>query len=87
MFLILWINGFSALMDMSAIPVFMQEKEAVVKEVQNGQYRVANFCVANLIVQVPFVFLIALCCTLPAYVITNMNDDPARRAKFGYCGG
>lgn len=45
---------------------------------QNGQYSVANFCVANTIVQVPFVLLVALCCCTPVYWITDMNDDPTR---------
>eukprot|EP00752_Nemacystus_decipiens_P009950 g8873.t1 len=81
-FLILWINAFNSYMDMAAIPIFGQEKDAVVKEVQNGQYGVASFCVANAVVQVPFVLLIALCCSTPVYWITDMNDDPARYFLF-----
>ncbi|CAN0437423.1 unnamed protein product, partial [Ectocarpus sp. 12 AP-2014] len=60
-FLIIWINAFNSYMDMAAIPVFHLEKEAVVKE--NGQYAVASFCIANAVVQAPFVLLIALCCS------------------------
>eukprot|EP00903_Cladosiphon_okamuranus_P021625 g19883.t2 len=81
-FLILWINAFNSYMDMAAIPLFGQEKDAVVKEVQNGQYGVASFCVANAIVQIPFVLLIALCCSTPVYWITEMNDDPLRYCLF-----
>ncbi|CBJ33450.1 conserved unknown protein [Ectocarpus siliculosus] len=81
-FLILWINAFNSYMDMAAIPVFELEKEAVVKEVQNGQYGVAGFCIANAVVQVPFVLLIALCCITPVYWITDMNDDPLRYLQF-----
>ncbi|CAN0345524.1 unnamed protein product [Ectocarpus sp. 12 AP-2014] len=80
-FLILWINAFNSYMDMAAIPVFEQEKDAVVKE-QNGQYGIAGFCVANAVVQAPFVLLIALCCSTPVYWITDMNDDPVRYLQF-----
>ncbi|CAN0120957.1 unnamed protein product [Ectocarpus sp. 6 AP-2014] len=79
-FLILWINAFNSYMDMAAIPVFEQEKDAVVKE--NGQYGIAGFCVANAVVQAPFVLLIALCCSTPVYWITDMNDDPVRYLQF-----
>ncbi|CAN0170684.1 unnamed protein product, partial [Ectocarpus sp. 12 AP-2014] len=79
-FLIIWINAFNSYMDMAAIPVFHLEKEAVVKE--NGQYAVASFCIANAVVQAPFVLLIALCCSTPAYWITDMNDDPVRYLQF-----
>ncbi|CAN0487194.1 unnamed protein product, partial [Scytosiphon promiscuus] len=44
----------------------------------NGQYGAASFCIANAVVQAPFVLLISLCCTAPAYWMTGMNDDPAR---------
>ncbi|CAN0405433.1 unnamed protein product, partial [Scytosiphon promiscuus] len=44
----------------------------------NGQYGIANFCIANTVVQIPFVFLIAVCCCSPVYLITDMNDDPIR---------
>lgn len=45
---------------------------------QNGQYGVGNFCIANAVVQTPFVLLVALCCTSPVYSITHMNDDLIR---------
>lgn len=45
---------------------------------QNGQYGVASFCIANAIVQVPFVMLIALFCSTPVFWITDMNDEPSR---------
>ncbi|CAN0222698.1 unnamed protein product, partial [Ectocarpus sp. 12 AP-2014] len=77
-FLIIWVNAFNSYMDMAAIPAFAQEKDAVVKEVQNGQYGVAMFCIANAVVQAPFVLLIAVCCCTPVYWITDMNDDPTR---------
>ncbi|CAN0131811.1 unnamed protein product, partial [Ectocarpus fasciculatus] len=79
-FLIIWINAFNAYMDMAAIPVFEQEKNAVVKE--NGQYGIAGFCIANAVVQAPFVLLIAICCSTPVYWITDMNDDFVRYLQF-----
>ncbi|CAM9490513.1 unnamed protein product [Choristocarpus tenellus] len=50
-FLILWMNAFNSYMDMAAIPVFSLEKEAVVKEFQNGQYSVGIYCLATAVVQ------------------------------------
>ncbi|CAM9592338.1 unnamed protein product [Ectocarpus fasciculatus] len=82
-FLIIWVNAFNSYMDMAAIPAFAQEKDAVVKEVQNGQYGVGMFCIANAIVQAPFVLLIAVCCCTPVYWITDMNDDPTRCSSVG----
>lgn len=45
---------------------------------QNGQYGAANYCIANAVVQIPVVFLIALCSVTPVYIITGMNDDTIR---------
>ncbi|CAB1101456.1 ABC [Ectocarpus sp. CCAP 1310/34] len=45
---------------------------------RNGQYGVAMFCIANAMVQAPFVLLIAVCCCTPVYWTTDMNDDPTR---------
>lgn len=47
---------------------------------QNGQYGVGNSSTSrtNAVVQTPFVFLVALCCTSPVYPITHMNDDLTR---------
>ncbi|CAN0443751.1 unnamed protein product [Pylaiella littoralis] len=81
-FLIIWINAFNSFMNMAAIPVFTLEKEAVVKEVENGQYGVASYCIANSFVQIPFVLLIALCCATPVFFITSMNDDIVRYGQF-----
>eukprot|EP00904_Undaria_pinnatifida_P002690 jgi/Undpi1/12421/HiC_scaffold_5.g02093.m1 len=81
-FLILWMNAFNSFMNLAAIPVFGLEKDAVVKEVQNGQYGVANFCISNAVVQAPFVLLIALCCSTPVYWMTDMNSDPIRFYQF-----
>ena len=50
---------------------------------QNGQYGVASFCIANAVVQVPFVLLIALCCSTPVYWITDMNDESSRQEWSG----
>ncbi|CAN0041029.1 unnamed protein product [Ectocarpus sp. 12 AP-2014] len=80
--LIIWINAFNSYMDLAAIPVFALEKEVVMKEVQHGQYAVASFCIANAVVQAPFVLLIAFCCSTPVYWITDMNDDLVRYLQF-----
>lgn len=56
-------------------------------ETQNGQYSVGNYCVANALVQAPFVFLMAVCCSTPVYWITDMNDDSWRwEALPAWCG-
>ncbi|CAM9549652.1 unnamed protein product [Pylaiella littoralis] len=81
-YLILWINAFNAYMTIAALPVFALEMEAVVKEVQNGQYGAASYCIANTVVQLPFVFLIALSGVTPVYFITGMNDDVIRYLRF-----
>ena len=54
---------------------------------QNGQYSVANFCISNVIVQAPFVLLIAIFCSTPVFWMTDMNDDPARWATKRYREG
>lgn len=45
---------------------------------KNGQYGAASYCIANTVVQLPFVFLIALSGVTPVYFITGMNDDVIR---------
>ncbi|CAM9408971.1 unnamed protein product, partial [Phaeothamnion confervicola] len=64
-FLILWMNCFNAYMDMAALPCFSLEKEAVTKELVNGQYNVGIFCLANATVQLVFVLATNVLAVVP----------------------
>ncbi|CAB1099471.1 ABC [Ectocarpus sp. CCAP 1310/34] len=92
-FLIIWINAFNSSPGIckkhtDCFPKYVLDptlplhRTLVTLPQQNGQYAVASFCIANAVVQAPFVLLIALCCSTPAYWITDMNDDPVRYLQF-----
>lgn len=67
---------------MLTISCLLSILHAVLTLWQNGQYSVLNYCIANAVVQAPFVFLIAICCSTPVYWITDMNSDGGRYILF-----
>ncbi|GLT28823.1 hypothetical protein SLA2020_037270 [Shorea laevis] len=49
-----------------ALPIYLQERRVLMKEVSRGAYRISSYMIANTVVFLPFLFVIALF-TIPVY--------------------
>ncbi|XP_042025285.1 ABC transporter G family member 5-like [Salvia splendens] len=56
-----------------ALPVFLQEKEIVMKETSSGSYRVSSYAVANGVVYLPYCLILALFFSVPVYWLVGLN--------------
>ncbi|XP_057770049.1 ABC transporter G family member 5 [Salvia miltiorrhiza] len=65
-----------------ALPVFLQEKEILMKETSSGSYRVSSYAVANGVVYLPYCLILALLFTTPVYWLVGLNRSAAAFAHF-----
>ncbi|XAR73162.1 Maltose-transporting ATPase [Bertholletia excelsa] len=56
-----------------ALPIFLQEREIVMKETSCGSYRVSSYAIANGLVYVPFLLSLAVLFTVPLYWLVGLN--------------
>ncbi|KAH0673612.1 hypothetical protein KY285_024730 [Solanum tuberosum] len=50
-----------------ALPIFLQEREILMKETSCGSYRVSSYVIANSLVYLPFLLILALLFSTPLY--------------------
>jgi ABC-type multidrug transport system ATPase subunit len=50
-----------------ALPIFLQEREILMKETSCGSYRVSSYAIANGLVYLPFLLILAILFTIPLY--------------------
>ncbi|KAF7840124.1 ABC transporter G family member 5 [Senna tora] len=58
-----------------ALPIFLQEREILMKETSSGSYRVSSYSIANALVYLPFLLILAILFTLPLYWIVGLNSN------------
>jgi ATP-binding cassette subfamily G (WHITE) protein 2 len=58
-----------------ALPIFLQEREILMKETSCGSYRVSSYAVANGLVYLPFLLILAILFTLPLYWLVGLNHN------------
>ncbi|KAL2347224.1 hypothetical protein Fmac_001224 [Flemingia macrophylla] len=58
-----------------ALPIFLQEREILVKEISSGSYRVSSYVIANGIVYLPFLLILAILFTIPLYWLIGLNRN------------
>lgn len=56
-----------------ALPIFLQEREILMKETSCGSYRVSSYAIANGLVYLPFLLILAILFTLPLYWLVGLN--------------
>lgn len=56
-----------------ALPIFLQEREILMKETSSGSYRVSSYAIANALVYLPFLLILALLFSLPLYWLVGLN--------------
>ncbi|KAM7275899.1 hypothetical protein ACFE04_017765 [Oxalis oulophora] len=58
-----------------ALPVFLQEKEILMKETSSGSYRVSSYVIANALVYLPFLLILAILFSVPLYWLAGLNPS------------
>ncbi|CAN8257985.1 unnamed protein product [Cochlearia groenlandica] len=56
-----------------ALPIFLQEREILMKEISSGSYRVSSYAVANGLVYLPFLLILATLFSFPVYWLVGLN--------------
>ncbi|CAN4115336.1 unnamed protein product [Withania somnifera] len=56
-----------------ALPIFLQEREILKKETSTGSYRVSSYAIANSLVYLPFLLILALLFSTPLYWMVGLN--------------
>lgn len=56
-----------------ALPIFLQEREILMKETSSGSYRVSSYVIANGLVFLPFLFILALLFSVPVYWLAGLR--------------
>lgn len=58
-----------------ALPIYLQERNVLMKEASRGSYRVSSYLIANTIVIFPFLFIVAILFSVPLYWIVGLNPS------------
>lgn len=58
-----------------ALPIFLQEREILLKETSSGSYRVSSYVIANSIVYLPFLLILAILFTVPVYWLVGLKPE------------
>lgn len=65
-----------------ALPVFLQEREILMKETSCGSYRVSSYAIANGLVYLPFLLILAILFASPLYWLVGLNRSFPSFAQF-----
>ncbi|ERN16594.1 hypothetical protein AMTRI_Chr11g153730 [Amborella trichopoda] len=58
-----------------ALPIFLQEREILMKETSCGSYRISSYSVANALVFLPFLLILALLFSTPLYWMVGLSKS------------
>ncbi|KAL2521287.1 ABC transporter G family member 5 [Forsythia ovata] len=58
-----------------ALPIFLQEREILMKETSHGSYRVSSYAIANGLVYLPFLLILAILFAVPVYWLVGLNHS------------
>ncbi|KAI3780522.1 hypothetical protein L2E82_10504 [Cichorium intybus] len=58
-----------------ALPIFLQERRILMRETSIGAYRISSYAVANTLVFIPFLFIVALLYTVPTYWLVGLRAE------------
>ncbi|MED6110408.1 ATP-binding cassette sub- G member 5 [Stylosanthes scabra] len=65
-----------------ALPIFLQEREILMRETSSGSYRVSSYAIANALVFLPFLLILAILFTIPLYLLVGLNRNFAAFLNF-----
>lgn len=58
-----------------ALPMFLKEREIITRETSNGAYRISSYTIANTLVFIPFLLMVALLYAIPTYWLVGLRKD------------
>ncbi|XP_023728199.1 ABC transporter G family member 10 [Lactuca sativa] len=58
-----------------AIPIFFNECWVLMREISTGAYRISSYTIANTLVFLPILFIVALLFAIPTYLLVGLRDD------------
>lgn len=67
-----------------ALPIYLQERRVLMKEASRGAYRISSYMIANTIVFLPFLFVVALLFAVPVYWLVGLNPSIAAFTFFTF---
>ncbi|CAG8596605.1 3958_t:CDS:2, partial [Racocetra fulgida] len=76
--------AFLAFMSVAGIPGFLEERLVFQRERGNNFYSVGPYVLANTIIAIPFVMIIAASFTVVAYPMIGLNGDLDHAIRFGF---
>ncbi|XP_068661426.1 ABC transporter G family member 23 [Aristolochia californica] len=60
-----------------ALPIFLQERRVLMREASRGAYKVSSYIIANTLVFIPFLLVVALLFAFPVYWLVGLNPSIA----------
>ena len=66
-------GAFISFMAVAYVPAFLEDRATFVKERANGLYGATAFLLSNLLIGIPYLFLIALLFSIPSYYLINFR--------------
>ncbi|XP_077249573.1 ABC-2 type transporter family protein [Tasmannia lanceolata] len=57
------------------LPIYLQERRILMRETSRGAYRVSSYVIANALVFLPFLLMVALLYTTPVYWLVGLRRD------------
>lgn len=69
-------------MAVAGIPAFLEERHVFMRETSNGLYTVESYLLSNLLVSIPFIFIITVSFSLVAYFAMGLQPGADRFFTF-----
>lgn len=72
------VSAFMCLLSVAVIPLFLEERAMFSRERANGSYSTLSYAIAQFVVEIPFLFLIALVCSSIVYWLVGFTPGANR---------
>ncbi|MCO5548948.1 hypothetical protein L7F22_002412 [Adiantum nelumboides] len=60
-----------------ALPIFLQERHVFIRETTRGSYRISSYLMANFLVFLPFLLMLAVLFSAPVYWLIGLSSKPS----------
>ncbi|KAF5730714.1 ABC transporter G family member 10-like [Tripterygium wilfordii] len=57
------------------LPIFLEERRILMREISRGAYRVSSYILSNTLVFIPFLFMVSLLYSTPVYWLVGLRRD------------
>ncbi|KAF6149883.1 hypothetical protein GIB67_008604 [Kingdonia uniflora] len=58
-----------------ALPIYLQERRVLMKEASRGSYKVSSYMLANTMISIPFLLVVAILFAVPVYWLVGLNPS------------